>query len=48
MKGLIGSVGLIGAGVFLGMGLIIGANMGMAVLRIAAPRFSRLQTQGRK
>jgi hypothetical protein len=48
MKGLIGSVGLIGAGVFLGMGLIIGANIGMAVLKMAAPHLSRLQTQGRK
>jgi hypothetical protein len=48
MKGLIGSIGLIGAGVFLGIGLIIGVNIGIAVLKIAAPQLSRLQTQGRK
>jgi hypothetical protein len=48
MKGLIGSVGLIGAGVFLGIGLIIGVNIGLEVLKIAAPHFNRLQTQGRK
>jgi len=47
MKGLIGSVGLIGAGVFLGMGLIIGANIGMVVLKIAAPHIGRLQDRGK-
>jgi len=48
MKGLIGSVGLIGAGVFLGIGLIIGVNIGLEVLKIAAPHLNRLQTRGRK
>ncbi len=48
MKGLIGSVGLIGSGVLLGMGLIIGVNIGMAVLKLAAPHLSRLQAQARK
>ncbi len=47
MKGLIGSVGLIGAGVFLGMGLIIGANIGMAVLKIAAPHINNLHNRGK-
>ncbi|MGE5444611.1 MAG: hypothetical protein ACM3SR_08430 [Ignavibacteriales bacterium] len=48
MKGLIGSLGVIGSGVLLGMGLIIGVNIGMAVLRLAAPHISRLQTHERK
>lgn len=48
MKGLIGSLGVIGSGVLLGMGLIIGVNIGMAVLKLAAPHLSRLQTYERK
>jgi uncharacterized membrane-anchored protein YhcB (DUF1043 family) len=48
MKGLIGPLGMIGSGVLLGMGLIIGVNIGMAVIRLAAPHIIRVQTHERK
>ncbi|HEX3033756.1 MAG TPA: hypothetical protein VHT73_01315 [Thermodesulfobacteriota bacterium] len=43
MKKLIAPVGLIGASVLLGMGLMIGANIGAAVLKLAAPGLKKFQ-----
>ena len=43
MKKLIAPVGLIGASVLLGMGLMIGANIGVAVLKLAAPGLKKYQ-----
>jgi len=38
---------IIATGVLLGIGLFIGVNIGRALVRIAAPHISRLQTRNR-
>ncbi len=38
---------ILAAGVLLGIGLVVGIKIGSALLKIAAPHFSRLQTENR-
>jgi uncharacterized membrane-anchored protein YhcB (DUF1043 family) len=41
------STKILTAGVLLGIGLVVGIKIGSALLKMAAPRFSKLQTESR-
>lgn len=42
---VIPSTKILAAGVLVGIGLVIGIKIGSALLKIAAPRFGKLQTE---
>ena len=41
------STRILATGLLLGVGLVIGIKIGSALLKIAAPRFGKLQTENR-